>query len=62
MEIYDGIAVVYAVDEQVQESEGHPLQVPVVKGTEQEALAYSDEQVKDPDPILPNALLSLVYY
>jgi hypothetical protein len=57
MEIHDGTAVVYTVDEQVQDSEGHPLQVPVFEGSEREALAYADEQFKDPDPILSDALM-----
>jgi hypothetical protein len=57
MESHGGTAVVYAVDEQVQDSEGHPLQVPVFEGTEEEALAYADEQLNDPDLFLPNALM-----
>jgi hypothetical protein len=57
MELHGGTAVVYAVDEQVQDSEGHPLQVPVFEGTEEEALAYGDAQFKDADLFLPNALM-----
>jgi hypothetical protein len=57
MEIHDGTAVVYAVDEQVQDSEGHPLQVPVFEGTEQEALAYSEQESGDPDFTGPHAIM-----
>jgi hypothetical protein len=40
-------AVVYTVDEQVQDTEGHPLEVPVFEGSEQEALAYTEQQSED---------------
>jgi hypothetical protein len=57
MESHGGTAVVYTVDEQVQDSEGHPTQVAVFEGTEQEALAYGDAQFKDPDFSGPHALM-----
>jgi hypothetical protein len=57
MESHGGTAVVYAVDEQVQDSEGHPLQVRVFEGSEQEALAYGDAQLTDPDFSGPHAIM-----
>jgi hypothetical protein len=59
MEIHDGTAVVYAVDEQVQDSEGHPMQVPVFEGSEQEALAYMEQKSGDPNLSLPQVLMPI---
>ena len=49
----DGMSVVYSVDEQVQDSEGHPLQVPVFEGSEQGALAYMEQQSTDAELLVP---------
>ena len=57
MESHGGTAIVYAVDEQAQHIEGHPMQVPVFEGSGEEALAYTEQESGDSDFSGPHTLM-----
>ena len=58
MEIDGDVFTVYEVNEQIQDSEGHPMQVEVFSGTEEEAYAYVDSREQNKNFVVPGLIIA----